>query len=99
MVRNLSIYVDTTNVATVKAPARRKLSMARLELLMRLSLSYRKQGADLAKQFDILRDAAVIFDDALLQGASDKNTGKNEQDISFLDAFFFFFHPPADGEK
>ena len=31
----------------IKIPARSKISVARLELLMRLSLSYRKQGVDL----------------------------------------------------
>ena len=39
--------------------------MARLELLMRLPLSWRKQGVGLTNRLDILRDAAVIFGDAL----------------------------------
>ena len=48
-----------------KTPSRSKLSVACLELLMRLSLSYRKQGVDITKRHDILREAAVICDDAL----------------------------------
>ena len=51
-----------------KAPARSKLAVARLELLMRLSLSYRKQGVNLTNRLDILREAAGIFDDALARG-------------------------------
>ena len=46
-----------------KTSARSKTSVARLELLMRLSSPYRKQGVDLTKRLDILREAAVIFDD------------------------------------
>ena len=37
---------------------------------MRLSLSYRKQGVDLTKRQDIIRETADIFDDASDEGAN-----------------------------
>ena len=55
-----------------KTPACSKLSVARLELSMRLSLSWRKKGVGLTKRFDILREAAVVFSTMPLEGASNK---------------------------
>ena len=66
----------------IKTAACSKLSVPRLGLLMRSSLSYRKQVVDLTKRLDIFREASVILDDALTKGASNK-TGTNVQDISF----------------
>lgn len=48
----------------IKNPARNGFSVARLELLMRLSLPHRKDGVDLTKSDEILREAATIFTDA-----------------------------------
>ncbi|CAM9606682.1 unnamed protein product [Laminaria digitata] len=47
--------------------SRNKLSVERLELLMRLSLLHKQQGVDLADKSsdDILREAAAIFDQEL----------------------------------
>lgn len=68
VVANYSLYRLRERVLgpnRIKTPARIKLSVARLELLMRLFLSYRKQGVDPTKRLDVLREAAVIFDYAL----------------------------------
>ena len=56
----------------IKTPGNSTLLVARLELLMRLSLSYREQTVDLTKRLDILREAAVIFSTMPLQSASNK---------------------------
>ena len=57
---------------------------------MRLSLSYRRQGVDLTQRLDMLREAAVVFDDALCK-AQETNTGTNEQDISILAAMIALY--------
>ena len=44
---------------------------------MRLSFSYRRQGVGLTKRFDILREAAVIFDVAR------RGNGANESISTF----------------
>ena len=48
----------------IKSKARNRLSVPRLELLMRLSLLHKQQGVDLTAESSdgILREAALIFD-------------------------------------
>ena len=77
----------------IKTPGNRKIFLvARLALLMQLSLSYRKQCVDLTNRLGILREAAVIFSTMPLQGASNEHSGTNAQDISFWAAMIALCH-------
>ena len=57
----------------IKTPTNSKLLVARVDLLMRLFLLYRKQCGDLIKPVDIIHEAAVIFSTMLLQVAGSEH--------------------------